>query len=33
MYAFLDTLIQGMLVIDRIRSLLLAIAPLLVEIW
>jgi len=32
MYAFMDTLIQGMLVIEEIGSLLLAIALLLEEI-
>jgi len=33
MYAFLDTLIQGMLVIEGTGSLLLTIALLLEEIW
>jgi len=33
MYTFLDTLIQGMLVIEKIGSLLLAIALLLEGIW
>ena len=33
MYTFLNTLIQGLLVIEGIESLLLAIALLLEEIW
>jgi len=33
MYAFPDTLIQVMMVTEEIGSLLLAIAPLLEEIW
>jgi len=33
MYAFLDTLIQVMLVIEEIESLPLGIRPLLEEIW
>jgi len=32
-YAFLDTLIQVMLVTEEIKSLLLGIAPLLEKIW
>jgi len=33
MYTFLGTLIQDMLVIERVGSLLLATAPLLKRIW